>query len=199
MPVASLAAWPRMSPRLGAWVSWSVGAVSMAWMMSEVASVGPPWPGMSVVRLSQRYRIMPGGIRWVASRLYPGRLVPALYRCRVLAWGALAGGCRAVRQLRGKVRMMADVACFCGCFYSFDGGAGACPGCGEVATVTARPAAAGLQRGQQGQPGPAANGQGCGGPVAALREWAGLVPAPRPGSAMSDSTSGAGAGQESRA
>ena len=35
-----------------------------------------------------------------------------------------------------KVQMMAEVACFCGCFYSFDGGAGACPKCGEYATVT---------------------------------------------------------------
>ena len=42
--------------------------------------------------------------------------------------------------------MMADVACFCGCFYSFDGGAGACPGCGEVAAVTAGPVAAGTER-----------------------------------------------------
>jgi hypothetical protein len=31
--------------------------------------------------------------------------------------------------------MMADVACFCGCCFSFDGGAAACPRCGEVATV----------------------------------------------------------------
>jgi len=32
---------------------------------------------------------------------------------------------------------MTDVACFCGCCFSFDGGAGACPRCGEVARVTA--------------------------------------------------------------
>jgi hypothetical protein len=31
--------------------------------------------------------------------------------------------------------MMAEVACFCGCLYSFHGGAGACPRCGEYATV----------------------------------------------------------------
>jgi hypothetical protein len=31
---------------------------------------------------------------------------------------------------------MADVACFCGCLFSFDGGAGACPECGKVASVT---------------------------------------------------------------
>ena len=30
---------------------------------------------------------------------------------------------------------MADVACFCGCCYSFEGGAGACPRCGEYAVV----------------------------------------------------------------
>jgi acyl-CoA synthetase (AMP-forming)/AMP-acid ligase II len=36
---------------------------------------------------------------------------------------------------------MAEVACFCGCLYSFDGGAGACPKCGEYATVTAGPRA----------------------------------------------------------
>ena len=32
--------------------------------------------------------------------------------------------------------MMADVACFCGCLYSFDGGGGACPQCGEYASLT---------------------------------------------------------------
>jgi len=95
--------------------------------------------------------------------------------------------------------MMADVACFCGSLYSFDGGAGACPGCGEVATVTARPAAAGSGRGQQGQPGPAANGHGRGGQAAAVREWAELIPVPQPRSAVTDSTSGAGTGQENRA
>ena len=31
---------------------------------------------------------------------------------------------------------MADVACFCGCLFSFDGGAGACPKCGKPASVT---------------------------------------------------------------
>ena len=68
--------------------------------------------------------------------------------------------------------MMADVACFCGCFYSFDGGSGACPGCGEVAAVMAGPVAAGTERSQQGQPGPAANGHRRGGQAAAWREWA---------------------------
>jgi hypothetical protein len=43
--------------------------------------------------------------------------------------------------------MMADVACFCGCCFSFDGGAGACPRCGEVASVLgdAVPASTGLR------------------------------------------------------
>jgi hypothetical protein len=31
---------------------------------------------------------------------------------------------------------MADVACFCGCCYSFEGAAGACPQCGEYAVIT---------------------------------------------------------------
>jgi hypothetical protein len=34
---------------------------------------------------------------------------------------------------------MTDVACFCGCLFSFEGGAGACPRCGKVASVTAGP------------------------------------------------------------
>lgn len=36
--------------------------------------------------------------------------------------------------------MMIEVACFCGCLFLFNGGAGACPRCGEVASVTAGPA-----------------------------------------------------------
>jgi hypothetical protein len=47
-----------------------------------------------------------------------------------------------------KVPMMNDVACFCGCYFSFDGAVGGCPMCGEVASVTpgrrlAAPGAAG--------------------------------------------------------
>ena len=34
---------------------------------------------------------------------------------------------------------MADVACFCGCLFSFNGGAGACPKCLKVANATAGP------------------------------------------------------------
>jgi hypothetical protein len=83
--------------------------------------------------------------------------------------------------------MMADVACFCGCVYYFEGDAGACPGCGEVATLTVGRASVGTERGQQEQPSPAANGRG--GQAAILREWAELIPVPRTAIAMSDSTS----------
>lgn len=106
--------------------------------------------------------------------------------------GALAGGTGPFGELRGKVRMMADVACFCGCVYYFDGDAGACPGCGEVATLTVRRASVGTQRGQQEQPGPAANGHERGEQTATLREWPELIPVPRLAVAMSDSTSRAG-------
>src|SRR5215831_6245387 len=100
------------------------------------------WPGST--------RCAAGSCIWAAGpRSVPGQ-------GRAAAWG--------------KVWMMTDVAGFCGCFYSFDGGAGACPGCGEVATVTAGPVAAGTERGQQPQPGPAANGRRRGGQAAAWRE-----------------------------
>ena len=41
--------------------------------------------------------------------------------------------------MRKKVPMMANVACFCGCLYSFDGGGAACPQCGEYASLTTGP------------------------------------------------------------
>lgn len=44
---------------------------------------------------------------------------------------------------------MADVACFCGCFYSFDGAGGACPKCGEYASVAAEPTPEGAVRSGQ--------------------------------------------------
>lgn len=34
---------------------------------------------------------------------------------------------------------MTDVACFCGCCYSFVGDVGACPRCGEVTDLTGAP------------------------------------------------------------
>jgi hypothetical protein len=45
---------------------------------------------------------------------------------------------------------MTDVACFCGCLYSFDGGAAACPRCGKHAAV---PTGAAFTRAEAGQPG----------------------------------------------
>jgi hypothetical protein len=50
---------------------------------------------------------------------------------------------------------MTDVACFCGCCYSFDGGAGACPRCGECAVV--RPAVAAVSAEPAGGSEPAAS------------------------------------------
>jgi hypothetical protein len=44
---------------------------------------------------------------------------------------------------------MTDVACFCGCLYSFDSGGGACPDCGEYAAVTVADARLGTERAQQ--------------------------------------------------
>lgn len=44
---------------------------------------------------------------------------------------------------------MTDVACFCGCLYSFDGGAGSCPRCGEYATVSTGSASVSTERAQQ--------------------------------------------------
>ncbi|HEX4089184.1 MAG TPA: hypothetical protein VHZ33_10725 [Trebonia sp.] len=43
---------------------------------------------------------------------------------------------------------MTDVACFCGCCFSFDGGAAPCPRCGQVASVTGGPALEGAGRSQ---------------------------------------------------
>ncbi len=45
----------------------------------------------------------------------------------------------AVKPLRAEgVPIMANVACFCGCCFSFAGAAGACPECGEpVRLITA--------------------------------------------------------------
>ena len=54
---------------------------------------------------------------------------------------------------------MTDVACFCGCCYSFDGGAGACPRCGEYAVVRPGPAVAGTEHSQP-EHALAANGDG---------------------------------------
>jgi len=55
---------------------------------------------------------------------------------------------RAGDRLKG-VPMMADVACFCGCLYSFHGDAGACPRCGEYATVMTAAASVSAGRSHQ--------------------------------------------------
>ena len=45
----------------------------------------------------------------------------------------------AVRHMIRLGVVMAEIACYCGCSYSFYGDAGACPHCGEVATLRTRP------------------------------------------------------------
>jgi len=182
-----------------AWMVPAIARVMRAWrdvrIVPALDGAGTSCPAMSAAELSRRYRVMPAGIRWAAGRLYLGGWSPLCTGAGRLS-GRPGRGHRAVRQLRGKVRMMADVACFCGCVYSFDGHAGACPGCGEVATLTVGRASVGTERGLQEQPSPAANGHGRGGQAATLREWAELIPVSRPAIAMSDSTSRAGAGRE---
>lgn len=44
---------------------------------------------------------------------------------------------------------MTNVACFCGCLFSFNGAAGACPKCSRAASVTAGPV---LERPGQNRP-----------------------------------------------
>ena len=79
---------------------------------------------------------------------------------------------------------MTDVACFCDCFYSFDGGSGACPKCGEVATVMTAAAYASAGRSHQhSQPVSVVSedaGRANGRELPANRE---LVPVPWPASA----------------
>ena len=53
---------------------------------------------------------------------------------------------------------MAEVACFCGCCFSFDGAAGACPTCGEVARLTAGPVTEPAGRSRPEHPVPVTNG-----------------------------------------
>jgi hypothetical protein len=56
--------------------------------------------------------------------------------------------------------MMADVACFCGCCFSFEGGAAACPRCGAVASLTAGLPPEDAGRSQPKSPVPVMNGIG---------------------------------------
>ncbi len=53
---------------------------------------------------------------------------------------------------------MAEVACFCGCCFSFDGAAAACPKCGEVARLTAGPVTEPAGRSRSEHPVPVTNG-----------------------------------------
>ena len=53
---------------------------------------------------------------------------------------------------------MAEVACFCGCCFSFDGAAGACPTCGEVARLTAGPVTGPAGHSRPEHPVPVTNG-----------------------------------------
>jgi hypothetical protein len=55
---------------------------------------------------------------------------------------------------------MTDVACFCGCCFSFDGAAGACPTCGQVARVTAGPVSGSAGHSWPEHPVPVMNGAG---------------------------------------
>ena len=57
-----------------------------------------------------------------------------------------------------KELTMAEVACFCGCCFSFDGAAGACPRCGEVARLTAGPVTGPAGRSRPEHPVPVTNG-----------------------------------------
>jgi hypothetical protein len=61
---------------------------------------------------------------------------------------------------RSKVSMMSDVACFCGCCFSFESGAEACPKCGEVARVGAGPVPDSAGRSRAELPVPVMDGAG---------------------------------------
>lgn len=74
---------------------------------------------------------------------------------------------------------MTDVACFCGCLYSFDGGGAACPKCGEYATVAAGSGFKSTERSCPEQPAADMNGAGQNGQVAG--EGAGAAPRPLAG------------------
>jgi hypothetical protein len=56
--------------------------------------------------------------------------------------------------------MMTGVACFCGCFFSFNDGEGACPKCGRVARVTTGPVLGRPGHNRPEHPVPVMNGAG---------------------------------------
>lgn len=79
---------------------------------------------------------------------------------------------------------MTDVACFCGCCFSFDAGAAACPRCGEVASVTVGRPLEDAGRSQPEIPVPVVNGIGPNGQTPEAcpeRAEAGALPGRPPG------------------
>jgi hypothetical protein len=57
-------------------VAWVTGAWREARIVPGLDGAGMSCPAMPAVGLSRRYRVMPGGIRWAAGRMYLGWLVP---------------------------------------------------------------------------------------------------------------------------
>jgi len=94
-PIGSRVCWPAESASM-AWMVPPVGWVMGAWrevrIVPTLDGAGTSCPVMSVAGLSRQYRVMPGGIRWAAGRLYLGGLIRALYRCRALVWAPWPGG-----------------------------------------------------------------------------------------------------------
>jgi hypothetical protein len=64
---------------------------------------------------------------------------------------------------------MTNVACFCGCPYSFNGDEGACPKCGRVARVTAGPMLERPRHSRPEHPVPVMDGAVQAGPTRAAR------------------------------
>jgi hypothetical protein len=62
---------------------------------------------------------------------------------------------------------MTDVACFCNCVYSFEGAAGACPRCGEVASIATGAASADDERSRRARERMPLTGGSADGPVSA--------------------------------
>ena len=121
-----------------------------------------PGPGWALVRPQRPEKLLPSGGRAVTPSppvsLLPTRM-PAGSRRRYQdgqyrlysGYEALAYGPYRARGRRSRctgVQIMSDVACFCGCCYSFEGDGGACPRCGEYAAVRSGPARASTGRSQ---------------------------------------------------
>lgn len=96
----------------------------------------------------------------VATLLYRDGRCPIRSTRECAGSAAVTGRATWQRAQREKVLVMADVACFCGCCFSFDSGAAACPRCGEVASVTSGLAPGDAGRSQPTIPVPVVNGIG---------------------------------------